>query len=150
MSVYSDRALKLQAEGFSCSQCVVASMCDEFGIDHITALRFAGAFGSGIGCTTETCGAITGAMMLIGLKYGRRFPDDPNDGHCFEVAQEFVDRFKAKHDGKFKCRDLLGADARTEEGLQSILDNDLYTKVCRELIRDGVDIIAELLILFSN
>lgn len=49
MGIYGDRALELQKEGFSCAQSVVACLCERYGVDRVTALRFAGVFGSGIG-----------------------------------------------------------------------------------------------------
>ncbi|HML38282.1 MAG TPA: C-GCAxxG-C-C family protein [Bacillota bacterium] len=146
MSVYGDRAEALQQEDYCCCQCVVGSLCEEFGVDRITALRFAGAFGSGIGRSGETCGAITGAMMLIGLKMGKRLPSDPGDARCYEVTLEFMRRFKELHDGKFKCRDLLGVDITTDEGFDYILENDLFTSKCRGFIRDGAEIIADMLL----
>ncbi len=145
MGIYGDRALELQREGFSCAQSVVGSLCERYGVDRVTALRFAGVFGSGIGMSTETCGVITGAMMLIGLKYGKKFPDDPADFDSFGVAQEFISKFKALHDGKFKCRDLLGQDASKEEELSYILENNLYEKICQRMVHDGADMIYELL-----
>ncbi len=146
MSIYGDRAVALHHEGFSCSQSVVASLCEEYGIDRVTALRFAAAFGSGIGHSTETCGAITGAMMLIGLKMGKCMPDDPDHGErCYEVAQEFMKRFQEQNNGCFKCRDLLGADSNTPEGVKYIEENDLYEKKCNGFIRCGAELIAELL-----
>lgn len=145
MGIYGDRALELQKEGFSCAQSVVACLCERYGVDRVTALRFAGVFGSGIGLSTETCGVITGAMMLIGLKYGKKFPEDPNDFDSFGVAQEFIKRFKECHGGKFKCRELLGHDASTEEGLKNILDNNLYENVCQKMVYDGADLIFEIL-----
>lgn len=145
MGIYGDRALELQREGFSCAQSVVGSLCERYGVDRVTALRFAGVFGSGIGLSTETCGVITGAMMLIGLKYGKRFPDDPADFDSFAVAQEFISRFKAQHGGRFKCRQLLGYDASTEDGLSRILENNLYEKICQKMVYDGADMIYEIL-----
>ena len=145
MGIYGERALALQKEGFSCAQSVVASLCEKYGVDRVTALRFAGVFGSGIGMSTETCGVITGAMMLVGLKYGKKFPEDPDDFDSFGVAQEFIQWFKSQHDGKFKCRELLGYDISKEEDLQYILDNNLFEKVCQKMVYEGVDKIFEIL-----
>ena len=150
-SLYGDRAAETHMEGYSCSQSVVTSLCEEFGIDRVTALKMSGAFGSGIGHSTETCGAITGAMMLIGMKYGKILPGVTPEGaershpKCYEVAQEFLKRFIDEH-GAFKCRDLLGVDTNTEEGQKCVDDNDLYYEKCNKIfIRRGAELIAEIL-----
>lgn len=144
MSVYGDRAETLSWEGFACSQCVVGAICENLGIDRLTALRFAAAFGSGIGGSAESCGAVTGAMMLIGLKYGRSLPEDPDD-KCFEIAARFFERFKEEYDGCTKCKELLGADYSTEEGKKFIAENELWNTKCKQIVRKGAEIIAELL-----
>ncbi len=145
MGLYGDRADALQREGYACSQCLAGSLAEVLGVDRTLALRFAGAFGSGIGCSGETCGAITGALMLIGLKYGKVLPDDPDDNLCLEVSQEYIKRFKEKFDGKTKCKDLLGSDPSTEEGMKYILDNELWDKKCPVFIREGTELILEIL-----
>ncbi|MGI6154199.1 MAG: C-GCAxxG-C-C family protein [Christensenellaceae bacterium] len=146
MSIYGDRAVALHGEGYSCSQSVVASLCEEFGVDRVTAFRFAAAFGSGIGHSTETCGAVTGAMMLIGLKQGKIHPDDDESNpECYEVAQVFFKRFMAEFDGHFKCRDLLGADTNTEEGKAFVEEHNMYETKCNDFIRYAAEIAADLL-----
>ena len=144
--LYGDRAVACHHEGFSCSQSVFTSLCEEFGMDRVSALKVAGGFGSGIGHSTETCGAITGAVMLIGLKHGKFVPGDTerSDEKCYEVAQEFMKKFINEF-GCFKCRDLLGADTNTEEGRQYVEDNDLYEVKCNVFIRRGAEIISEML-----
>ena len=146
MSIYGDRAVACHREGFSCSQSVASSLCEELGVDRVTALRVAGAFGSGIGHLTETCGAVTGALMLIGMKYGKTLPDDDKaTPKCYEMSQKFFERFRAENDGKLTCKELLGHDTNTPEGLQYVLDHDLFSKLCPNYIRCGAEIAAELL-----
>ncbi|MDD4849146.1 MAG: C-GCAxxG-C-C family protein [Gemmiger sp.] len=146
MSIYGERAVACHREGFNCSQAVVSSLCEEFGIDRVTALRFAGAFGSGIGHLTETCGAVTGAVMLIGMKYGKILPDDAQaTPKSYEMAQRFFEEFRAQNDGKLTCKELLGADTNTPEGLAYVLDNELFSKLCPQYIRCGAEIAARML-----
>ena len=145
---YTETAMDLQKAGYNCCQSTVTSMCEAFGIDQTTALRFAAAFGTGIGWTAETCGAITGSMMILGLCF-RSNLDTPADfsinDKAYEIAAKFVSQFKEIHDGKFRCIDLLGVDPRTESGQQYIEKYDLYTCKCRKYIRDGVALMSELL-----
>lgn len=146
MSIYGDRAVACHREGFSCSQAVASSLCEEFGIDRVTALRISGAFGSGIGHLTETCGAVTGAVMLIGMKYGKVLPDDSQaTPKCYEMSQKFFELFREQNGGRLTCKELLGADTNTPEGLAYVLDNELFTKLCPNYIRCGAEIAAKLL-----
>src|SRR4030066_960128 len=95
-------------EGFMCSQAVLSAYAEQFGLDHEAALRVSAAFGGGMGRMGETCGAVTGAFMVIGLKYGRTAVQDPQSHEkTTRLVKEFVDRFKAIH-GSIVCRELLG------------------------------------------
>ena len=71
MSTKSDIAAEIFSKGFSCSQAVFASLSSEYGVDSDTAKKIAGAFGGGIASNGELCGAVSGALMAIGLKHGR-------------------------------------------------------------------------------
>ena len=71
-----DRAGSGFEEGFNCSQAVFSAWAEELGLDRETALRVATAFGGGMGHRGDTCGAVTGAFMAIGLKHGRLRADD--------------------------------------------------------------------------
>ena len=145
--LYGERAGALHKEGFGCAQAVFASLCEEFGVDRVTALRTAAGFGSGIGRCAETCGAVTGAVMLIGLKYGKFLPLDTTHDNvvCYELVQTYVKKFIDEF-GTCKCRDLLGADPSTEEGRKYIEDNNLSDLKCDVFIRKGAEIIAEMLL----
>ena len=94
-------------EGFSCSQAVLAAFSDEFRIPRETALRISQGFGGGMARMAETCGALTGAFMVIGLKHGRtRAEDDAAKEKTYALCHELVRRFRARH-GSLLCRDLL-------------------------------------------
>ena len=147
MSVYGKRAEALQREGYNCCQCLIGTLCEEFGMDRPTAFRFAGAFGSGIGCAGDMCGALTGGMMAIGLKCkSKQLPDQEYDGEIDRLAREYLERFKEANGGKTRCRDLLGADPYTAEGWVKIRKNDRHSNVCRPLIIKAAEIAAEVIL----
>ena len=75
--------------------------------------------------------------------YGDRALELQREG--FSCAQSVVGSLCELHDGKFKCRDLLGHDASKEEELSYILENNLYEKICQRMVHDGADMIYELL-----
>lgn len=66
----SERAVACFKEGFSCSQAVFSTFAPQLGLECELALKVAGLFGGGMGRLGEVCGAVTGALMALGLKYG--------------------------------------------------------------------------------
>ncbi len=131
-------------KGINCTQAVVSTYGRQLGLDRETALKIAAAFGSGMGLG-ETCGAVTGALMVIGLKHSRvkgvtLLSKDKTE----EVAHEFTERFKTRH-GTVVCRELLGCDVTTSEGLNSAKQEKHFKKRCPGYVKDAAEILEELL-----
>ena len=141
----AERAASYFKAGFNCAQSTCASCCELFNVDPELMLRVASAFGGGIGRMGETCGAVTGALMVIGLKYGMTKPEDQTAKlKTYEVANDFVARFKARHT-YIKCKELMGCDVSTPEGAKYAKDNDLHSKVCTPFLKDAVEIVETIL-----
>ena len=106
-------------EGYTCSQALLSTYSVKFGLDREIALRIADGFGGGMGSMGETCGAVTGAFMVIGLKHGRTVVED-RDAHrkTNSLVNDFIRLFKHRN-GSIVCRELLGCDISTPEGLNS-------------------------------
>ncbi len=94
----------------------------------------------------ETCGAVTGALMVIGLKYGQTISEDKAaKDQSYELAKQFAERFKDRNHGCLICRELLGADISTPEGLQKLREKQAFTTMCPKFVRDAAEIVEELL-----
>lgn len=131
-------------KGFNCSQAVLSSYCEQFGLDCNTALRIATGFGGGMKIG-ETCGAVTGAFMVLGLKYGNTTPEDKETKEkTYEMVIEFTNRFKARN-GSVICRELLGCDISTPEGSKVAVEKGLFSSVCPRLVQDAAEILEEML-----
>jgi len=140
-----EEALAYFSEGFSCAQSVCAAYAPLFGMEREMALRAAGAFGGGMGRSGQTCGVVTGAIIVIGLKYGKtRAEDNATRETCYAVAAEFIRRFEARH-GALTCPDLLGCHIGTPEGRALAHDERLYETICADLVRDAAEILEALL-----
>ncbi len=140
-----DRALHCFQEGFNCAQAVVAAYGPEFGLTRDDALRTAAAFGGGVAAMGETCGAVSGALMVIGLARGMTDAKDKEaKKRTYGTAQEFIERFKARH-FTLLCRELLGCEVGTPEGMKFMKENDLHTRLCAVFVKDAAEIIEELL-----
>jgi C_GCAxxG_C_C family probable redox protein len=140
------RALSTFDEGYSCSQSILSSFAPELGLDREMALRVATAFGGGMGHRGDTCGAVTGAFMVIGLKHGRVKAEDRDvRDRAYALVNQFVEAFEARH-GSIVCRELLGFDLSTPEGEQLAEERWPDDMPCREVVRDAASILEELLV----
>ena len=93
----------------------------------------------------ETCGAISGAVMVLGLKHGGVTAEDREAKEkTYERVRELVARFKARY-GTVTCRELLGCDISTPEGLQRAKEQQLTTTRCPEFVRCAAEILEDLL-----
>jgi C_GCAxxG_C_C family probable redox protein len=139
-----ETALSLFAHGFNCSQAVLSAYAGQFGFDGETALKIASGFGGGMGRMADTCGAATGAFMVLGLKYGQNSPDREAKEAIYAQVRKFASRFNARN-GSLGCRDLLGCDISQPEGLRRATDEKLFSTVCPKFVRDACEILEDIL-----
>jgi C_GCAxxG_C_C family probable redox protein len=140
-----ERAVALFKEGFSCSQAILAAYGEQFGLNHELALRVAGAFGGGMGRMGETCGAVTGAIMVIGLKFGCTTAGDlKTRENAYAVVREFVHRFKGRNVSVL-CRDLLDCNISTPEEMKRAKEEGLIKKNCPKFVKDAAEILDQLI-----
>jgi C_GCAxxG_C_C family probable redox protein len=131
-------------EGFSCSQAIMAAYGPTLGLDRETALRIASGFGGGMGRLAETCGAVTGAFMVLGFKFGSAMADRQAKETVYGLVREFAKRFNAIH-GSVLCRDVLGCNLNTPEGLALAQEKKLSSTVCPPYVETAAEILEEML-----
>ena len=137
-------ATKLFEEKYHCSQAVLGAFAEEFGLDKKTALKLGGCFGGGM-CKGEVCGACTGALMALGLKYGQCEIDDlESRKKTNDVTVEFLDLFK-KENGSYMCRELLGCDLATDEGKEYAKEKQLFVTFCPQMVESATRITEKLI-----
>jgi C_GCAxxG_C_C family probable redox protein len=142
---HPERAQALFRRGFSCSQAVVAAFAAEHGLDEEIALRLAQGFGGGIARRADWCGALTGAILIIGLKHGRVRPEDEAARErTYALVRDLLARFTARH-GQVRCRGLLGCDIGTPEGQKQASEGRLHETKCETFVRDAAAILDEIL-----
>ena len=140
-----ERAVSCFKEGFSCSQAMLSTYGPQLGLNHELALKVSGAFGGGMARMGETCGAVTGAFMVIGLKYGKtKVEDEQAKERAYSLVREFVDRFKSRN-GSIVCRELLGCDISTPEGSDLAKEKNLFATLCPKFVQDAAEIIEQIL-----
>ncbi|MCY2931963.1 MAG: C-GCAxxG-C-C family protein [Planctomycetota bacterium] len=138
-------AVAMFKEGYNCAQAVFAACSAPYGVPRETAVRVAQAFGGGMGRTGNVCGAVTGALMLIGFHRAALDPKDaPAKLDAHRLAQSFLAAFAARHHSLL-CRDLLGCDLGTPEGLKQAQEKNLHATVCAGLVESAAGLIEQVL-----
>ena len=147
MSEHLKKAEELRAivtPHYNCAQSVLVPFAKDCGLTEEQAYKVGAHFGAGMKIG-QTCGAITGALMVLGLLYGQY---DKADSHSREIANQVNDLMMEKFaevSGSYICNDLLGCDVRTEEGVKYCFDNNLFTEFCPKMVANAVDILEEII-----
>jgi C_GCAxxG_C_C family probable redox protein len=140
-----EQSVALFRQGFSCSQAVLATFAPGLGLDSDTALRLSAGFGGGMGRMALTCGAVTGAFMVLGLRHGgTRAEETAAKARTRHAVREFAQRFREQH-GSIECRELLGCDLSTPEGYAEAMRQQLTTTICPRLVATVAEILQDML-----
>jgi len=133
-------------DGYSCSQSVFSALAERWNIDPTVSLRIAAGFGGGLARSGGTCGCVTGAIMAIGLAQRGISPEEnrAEKRKTCEVSQQFMYAFEERN-GSMLCRELLGCDISTAEGLAEARQKELVQSRCAKLVRDAVEIVQDML-----
>lgn len=118
--------------GRNCAQCVFTSFAKEYGFDPEESDRIAACFGSGMGMS-QTCGAVTGALMAIGLM-----------GGSTAESEAFRNEFAACH-GSCICRELIGADFTDPEQAKQARDSGVLLDYCPGLVEHACRIVEDVM-----
>jgi len=137
-------ALRKFEEGYHCAQSVAYAFADEMNIDKNVLMTISTGFGVGFGRKQEVCGAVSGAVVILGAKYGRK-ENEPIDKteKTYSEVQKFINEF-VKEKGSIKCWDLLsGCNLQTEEGQKLFKDKKLKHDVCNGCIKLACNILQK-------
>jgi C_GCAxxG_C_C family probable redox protein len=142
----SESASSIWEKGYNCSQSVLAAVGPALGISENTCLKLSTAFGGGMGRQQYTCGAVTGALMALGLRFGMG-TDDPAESKSFTYSKavEFMQEFR-KINGSVTCRELLdGLDMNDPAGHQQMVDQGMFENRCKKYVQDAVNILEKMM-----
>ncbi|HEX9059767.1 MAG TPA: C-GCAxxG-C-C family protein [Clostridia bacterium] len=143
MNNKTDYAFDSFESGFNCSQAVLSAFCEDFGLNKSLALKIACSFGGGM-ALGETCGAVTGAFMVLGLKYGQNDSEDAYSKAINKLmVKDFVSRFR-KLNGSICCKDLLEYDLSDENQLNAARQSGIFKTKCPKYVKDAVEILEEM------
>ena len=141
---HAKKAIEYYSRNFNCTQGIFTTYAIEHGIDEKLALKLATNFGGGAR-KGEMCGAVSGALMVLGLLYGHSESEDlDTKAKAYALSEEYMNRFIQKN-GTVVCSELLGHDLSKPEENAVIKEKNLFRTACPELIRSAVEILDELL-----
>ena len=141
----AEEAKKQFEKGFHCAPAILSTYSKQFGLDKALALRIACGFGAGIGRMGRTCGAVTGALMVIGLKHGQvNLADQESSQRTYTLVREFINRFTTTH-GSIECKELIGYDLSDSSELSLARDSGVFQKKCPGFVYDAVCILEDVL-----
>lgn len=137
-----DKAEEYFCNNFNCSQAVFTSFATELGLDEKLALKISTQFGGGAR-KGEMCGAVSGALMVLGLKYGHCHAEDMEEkGKAYQIAENFMNKFIEKQ-GTVVCRELLGYDISKTEDMERIKELNLFKTICPKVIRCATELVEQ-------
>ena len=113
-------------------------------MDRDIAMRIASGFAAGMRMA-ETCGAVTGAIMVLGLRHAT---EECRIVKGREPVYAAIGEFRAHFEARNRtvvCRELLGCDVSTPEGAQAARERNLYKTVCPKMVRDAAEILEMML-----
>jgi len=142
MTVPIQTAQERFAQGFNCSQAVFSAYASHFGIDEETVLKLASPFGGGVAHQGSVCGAVTGALMALGLARGNATTEKKEE--TYRLAEEFIKAFHDHH-GTILCRELIGHDLRLPAESQAAREQGVFKTICPGLVVHAVELVGEFL-----
>jgi C_GCAxxG_C_C family probable redox protein len=139
-----DVAVQSFRSGCACSQAVLGAYGPRYGLDEDRAMRVAAGFAGGMRLA-ETCGAVTGAFMVLGLAYcGDGCRTAEGRKAAYGAITSFAEKFRKSH-GSLVCRELLGCDITTPEGARTAHEQGLFRTKCVQLVRDAAELVESAL-----
>jgi len=145
METTIDKAISAFRSDFNCAQSVLAAFSDQLNFDRNLALCISSGFGGGMGRLQKTCGAVTGAFMVLGVHNCKKYySNQERKEYTYAMIQEFNERFHELH-GSCDCCTLLNCNLNTEEGKAYARENNLFEKRCETFIRDAIIILEDLM-----
>jgi len=133
-------------QGYNCTQAVVMTFADVLTIDPKELCKIASPFGGGLSRMRETCGAVTGMVLVLGNLIGYDTPETGEKKHeLYKNTQELLRIFENKY-GSLTCRVLLNLTQKHDDSKPSDRDSSFYLKrPCLELIGGASEILEKFL-----
>jgi C_GCAxxG_C_C family probable redox protein len=138
-----DGAVEGFCRGAACSQAILGTYGPSVGLPREQAMKLASGFAGGMRLA-QTCGAVTGAFMVLGLRHAGPECDQRNGReNVYAAIREFAARFQQRN-GTVVCKELLGCDISTPDGVREATEKGFFRTICPKLVQDAAEILEEM------
>lgn len=141
---YEEKALEVFGKPCNCGQAIMVGFAPRFGLEPQFAQSLGRSLGGGLGRMGLVCGAVSAAIILLGLACEAPGEERPRRDTAYQAVREFAARFRDLH-GAIDCRALLGIDVGSEEGQAEARAQGLFLNRCPLFVRDSARILTEML-----
>ena len=146
----SEIAVDNYLNGCNCAQAIFTAYCEDFGIDKKLGLKIACSFGGGMGHTGQVCGAVSGALLVLGLIYGQDNTEDKySKAMNYLIVKDVMARFR-KLNGSINCSDLVQYDLSNDKQLNNARQTGVFVSVCSKYVNDAVKLLNEVIQEYEN
>lgn len=143
-AVLCEKAVSYFNEGYNCAQSVLLAMSEHWKCKNELVPKIATGFGGGIGRCGSICGALTGGVMAIGIKYGTNEPSTEKRLKSYELTQTLYERFEKRH-ASVLCCELIGYRLSNAVELEKARREKVFEKKCSKFVGTVVEILLELI-----
>ena len=145
LAIKKEIALNAFQSGYNCAQSVLRASALELDLNLDQAMQMASGFGGGMGKLQLTCGAFTGAVMVIGMQLSQQLEDpEERKSRIAELIHSFHQKFLEKR-GAIDCKSLLNVDLNSPEGKKKYELQSLNETICQHCVAEAVAIVHVLL-----
>lgn len=142
-NVLAEKAVKRFLEGYNCAQSVLLTMAEYWNDRSALIPKIATGFGGGIGRCGSVCGALTGGVMAIGVKYGSNEPSAEKRLQCYELSQRLFKQFELQH-GRPYCKELIHFDLSNPDEMEKARKANVFEEKCVDFVRTSIEILLDL------
>lgn len=133
------------ANGSVCAQAVLAVFAKELELSEALAMKLGVGYAGGIGMGGHTCGALNGAVAVLGLAFGNAEAEDVEaKAHALTKVKRLREAFEEEF-GALTCKELLNCDLSTQKGLEKAKEDALFESTCPLFVKRSVELVEELL-----
>lgn len=136
-----DKAQTFFDQGFACSQSILLTFAPQFNLDEKTTKLISSTFGGGMGRLRQTCGAVTGGFMVLGLRFGNELPKDMDTKlNAYKKVRELNQQVEKIY-GTTNCFELLQKHA-TEADVEARKHHKI---ICRSVVGDAAKLVYDMI-----
>jgi C_GCAxxG_C_C family probable redox protein len=141
----AEMAADAMRSGFNCAQSMIKAYSAELNAEEDSVVRMAASFGGGMGRNGYVCGALSGAALVIGARYGNIDPaDTAARDRAYAAVNDLLEKFQREHHTVL-CRELLNINLKNPEELKRALEAGVFQNQCPLFVRSAGRILEEVL-----